>query len=589
MMNKLIHTLLFAMKFAPWKKILTAIMKPAKSLFSSHGECAQSNPLTGFSGQMAAGVQKSQAMNRLASRSSSSSQQQHPLAPAPLSLGEMSGIYESHQGGWADQFGSTMMQPHQMSHFSPTVGHGPFHPGPMFHPMMMGGQMMGPRIVHVPPSQVSTPSGPIVDDLDAARKMVEMLRSSGNPKFADSTFVNFMERVVDKQLSFKEGQVVDHTGNPVSWESVYEETDTWKDDIYADAGDDAENFPDQLDQIWNELKQSTLPQQPNYSFQHTHNKYIDDSRNLLELALELMDAGRDGEAVEVLEAEVRVNPNSSEGWRLLGQLHAQFDRDSDAIKCYEQGHAVDGFNQDLLMALGVSLTNEHDSIRAMGILNQWISASEKFHDLANSEEVQGNPLDQYDYSRIRDKTIGLFNQAFARDPTDANVCIALGVLHNINRDFPMAIEYFLRATEINPTDFTAWNKLGATLANAGLSREALPVYHHALSLKPNYGRAWNNLGIAHANLEEYEISAKFFLTAIQLGGDSWSALFMALSNWAPDRVEFGDLVETKNITGLIAAIPGVPRIDQLPPKSQIDPSETMGLIEKIRTSLGLIR
>ena len=50
------------------------------------------------------------------------------------------------------------------------------------------------------------------------------------------------------------------------------------------------------------------------------------------------------------------------------------------------------------------------------------------------------------------------------------------------------------------SDYSLWNKLGATLANSQRSEEALPAYHRALDLKPKYARGWLNLGISHANL-----------------------------------------------------------------------------------------
>lgn len=50
------------------------------------------------------------------------------------------------------------------------------------------------------------------------------------------------------------------------------------------------------------------------------------------------------------------------------------------------------------------------------------------------------------------------------------------------------------------SDYSLWNKLGATLANSQRSQEALPAYHRALDIKPKYARGWLNLGISHANL-----------------------------------------------------------------------------------------
>lgn len=55
-------------------------------------------------------------------------------------------------------------------------------------------------------------------------------------------------------------------------------------------------------------------------------KFVDSTEigdvDLLGLALQFIREGKNSEAIRVLEAEVQRNSESSEGWRLLGQVHA---------------------------------------------------------------------------------------------------------------------------------------------------------------------------------------------------------------------------------------------------------------------------
>mmetsp|Transcript_46949 Transcript_46949/g.124242 ORF Transcript_46949/g.124242 Transcript_46949/m.124242 type:complete len:198 (+) Transcript_46949:763-1356(+) len=83
-----------------------------------------------------------------------------------------------------------------------------------------------------------------------------------------------------------------------------------------------------------------------------------DEANALQRAQQLILEGRDHEAMLCLEVEVQRNPQSSEGWRLLGQLNAEQDQDDQAIKCLKKGYEADPYNLHSLMALGVSQTNE---------------------------------------------------------------------------------------------------------------------------------------------------------------------------------------------------------------------------------------
>jgi hypothetical protein len=55
--------------------------------------------------------------------------------------------------------------------------------------------------------------------------------------------------------------------------------------------------------------------------------------NAIELALKLIEEGQDEEAILVLEAEVQRDPESSEGWRIMGEIHASRDMDKEAIQC----------------------------------------------------------------------------------------------------------------------------------------------------------------------------------------------------------------------------------------------------------------
>ena len=84
----------------------------------------------------------------------------------------------------------------------------------------------------------------------------------------------------------------------------------------------------------------------------------------------------------------------------------------------------------------------------------------------------------------------------AQASVDVNVLECLGVLCNVSREFEDAANYLRSATQVSPTSYQLWNKLGATLANSNRSQDALQVYHEALSLKPKYARAWLNLAIS---------------------------------------------------------------------------------------------
>eukprot|EP01019_Chilodonella_uncinata_P002595 GABU01003406.1.p1 GENE.GABU01003406.1~~GABU01003406.1.p1 ORF type:complete len:122 (-),score=31.12 GABU01003406.1:95-418(-) len=54
------------------------------------------------------------------------------------------------------------------------------------------------------------------------------------------------------------------------------------------------------------------------------------------------------------------------------------------------------------------------------------------------------------------------NQGGFNDP---DFCIAFGVIAFCAREYKLAVDMMTRVTEIDPNNYSAWNKMGACLAN----------------------------------------------------------------------------------------------------------------------------
>ncbi|CAE7572165.1 PEX5 [Symbiodinium natans] len=451
-------------------------------------------------------------------------------------------------------------------------------------------------------------------DLGQAAQMVEMLRNSGNTKLANSKFVNFIDLVSKGDLQFKENTVVDRDGNQVDWEALYDtdvatvtdndraHLDTmWKasagpagmeavlnrvgldhplgmEDFEGDLAlgmanhrealqealgrEEADHLLEQMMQGLDGFDASTMDlaamsRAKEYKFAE-ENPFREISDPLAE-AIRLIREGRDREALLCLESEVQRNPESSEGWRMLGQLYAELDQDIEAIQCLRRGHEVDPYNLDSLLALGVSCTNELDQLPALRYLRTWLENHEEHQAIADRVEA---PPD-YEYDAWRRQVTELFQQAAQANPHDADVFVALGVLENINRDFPAAVQALATACRLRPNDPTVWNKLGATLANSGKSEQAVVAYHQGLELKPNYARSWSNMAIAHANLGKHKDAARLYLSSLVLNPEAthtWNFLQSAVLNMNMDSqyaLEATEAIEQRDLKAATQIIDGV--------------------------------
>ncbi|KAF8414342.1 hypothetical protein HHK36_002343 [Tetracentron sinense] len=245
--------------------------------------------------------------------------------------------------------------------------------------------------------------------------------------------------------------------------------------------------------------------------------------NPLKEGQELFRKGLLSEAVLALEAEVLKNPDNAEGWRLLGITHAENDDDQQAIASMMRAEEADPTNLEVLLALGVSHTNELEQAAALKYLYRWLQHHPKYGTLA--------PPEQSDSLYIAD-VARLFNEAAQMSPEDADAHIVLGVLYNLSREYDKAIASFQMALKLKPRDYSLWNKLGATQANSIQSADAISAYQQALDLKPNYVRAWANMGISFANQGMYEESVRYYVRALAMNpkaDNAWQYLRISLS------------------------------------------------------------
>lgn len=429
--------------------------------------------------------------------------------------------------------------------------------------------------------------------MEQTRMLAHTLAQNNDPKFQNSKFLQFVSKMSRGELFIEDNQVKEssvsaggnwaaeyqnqHVGGP-SWaeqfshEEFSRSGDKWineftsgtKQDFLADDkwvdefsklhvqdwveefGHQAASGEDSIDSWANAydeyLNEQAVRQNPDsskdvYVFSDM-NPYVGHPDPLKE-GQELFKKGLLSEAVLALEAEVLKNPDNAEGWRLLGVAQAENDDDQQAIASMMRAQEVDPTNLEVLLALGVSHTNELEQTAALKYLYQWLRNHPKYGKLASAEQFG---------SLYHADVAGIFNEAAQMSPEDADVHIVLGVLYNLSREYDWAIESFKTAIKLKPHDYSLWNKLGATQANSVHSADAIAAYQQALDLKPNYVRAWANMGISYANQGMYDESIRYYVRALAMNpkaDNAWQYLRISLS--CASRSDMLEACDSRNL------------------------------------------
>jgi len=418
--------------------------------------------------------------------------------------------------------------------------------------------------------------------LDA--NMIEQLKNHPNPKFRNSKFLNFVEKISKGEIEFRDNGVVEKSAPQIGqdWASEFSkpvESESWADQFNqqhfppptlpqetvqhepVDGDIDTEQWVNEYNndstnwiseyesmnqQFQSAMEQATLPD-PSYEF--SANNPFATHPDPFGLGQRLLKEGELKEAILALEAACQKNPQDAEAWRFLGQAQAENEDERAAIAALLKAIALDPYNLEALLMLGVSYTNDLEEHRALNYLKTWLLHNPDYQDPTvndakrNVTEYEqfygGTGMGSAFDGTLHSEVTKMFIDAVRINPNDPELHTVLGVLYHISNDFEKSLEAFATALKLKPNDPYLWNKLGATQANSSRSEEAVFAYQKALALKPNYVRAAANMAIAFANQGLHEQAAAQYLRALRLNPNAehiWSYLRISLSHMGRDSL-----------------------------------------------------
>lgn len=310
----------------------------------------------------------------------------------------------------------------------------------------------------------------------------------------------------DDQDWIKSFESYEEFGRKYAEEYLKSQSEEWIKDFQE------ENMDDELTlEKLREIQENLLKNQE-YLFSEEHNPY-NGGQEAFEKGLDLFHEGNLSEAILALESVVKVEPEHSKAWYYLGLVQAENDKDYNACLALEKSLESDPNNLDTLVALTVSYTNTYEREKVVQCLIKWIHLKPEYEQyIRTSSDLNGDV----------DRDVQIITEIYLKaarsrpnDP-DPDVQIALGLLFNLEFQLDKAADCFKAALSKRPSDYSLWNKLGATQANNRKFEQAIDAYFRALNIKPSYTRARSNLGISFMSLRDYGEAAKGFLSALTI-------------------------------------------------------------------------
>jgi len=438
------------------------------------------------------------------------------------------------------------------------------------------------------------------------KDMLQKLMNSDNPKWRNSKFLKFIDKISKGQIEFVDNQAIEKpaattTGeewadqfgasssssssnwaeefgqHPASWSEEFAQRAAQQavgDSYLADSKTQAERWLEEYEKSgeadlefkdfdWQSAlmkAQGELPKPSDPTYEFTKDNPFLEATDPFADGMRLFKEGRLKDAILAFEATVQKQPDHADAWSMLGEAQAQNEEENNAIAAFLTCIQLDPYNLKALMHLGVSYTNDFEEHRALNYLKTWMLHNPDYQNAALSQQKQKveeymqfysgsvkDPMVTYD-NTLHQEVTKMYLQALAIRPDDPDLHTVLGVLYHISSDFDKAIEAFKTAVKLKPEDAALWNKLGATQANSTRSGEAVHAYQRALQLRPGFVRALANMAIAYANQGRHDEAVQTYLQTLAHNPEAnhvWSYLRISLSHL--QRHDLIEISHKKNV------------------------------------------
>ncbi len=235
-----------------------------------------------------------------------------------------------------------------------------------------------------------------------------------------------------------------------------------------------------------------------------------DSESMLVLAACLAAAGRDPEAITLIERVIDMAPNSAEAFASRAMIKYRMSDLTGALKDAEYALSIKPFLTQLSQLVASVYLKSNNISSALAVLE---SASECRSDNIDIKIALG---DVYRMSGDQNRAIAVLEQVTSQAPENTNAWINLGAVHQQLKNSEKARKCYRTALCLNSELAEVANNLGVLAKEEEDWDSAKSYFESAVITNPNLAEAHSNLGITLQNLGFWDASEAAHRRAVGL-------------------------------------------------------------------------
>jgi tetratricopeptide (TPR) repeat protein len=233
------------------------------------------------------------------------------------------------------------------------------------------------------------------------------------------------------------------------------------------------------------------------SLLHKVRKQASSADQAMQMGAMAYQAGDSDQSLYQYLRAIELEPERYEAMVWIGRIHRDRGNTQLAAMAFADVLANQPENPEALAEMGMLHLAQRDHKAAQELLFKAVALDQRRLGSDQGEGLPGEAALKVDSLKVDSKSpLKVYN--------------ALGVLADLNNDFPLSEAYYRLAMLIEPRSVLVQNSLGYSYYMAGQWPEAERTYQRGIGYDSSYKPLWRNYGLLLARMERYEEALSAF-------------------------------------------------------------------------------